>query len=91
MTLKRAVSISGSWRGRGARRLDPADGWMPFIRSGSVVQQRSFLEELLDLPYQLYALVCFFFATLFNVRPLPLAAAAWPSVLTSSALPCTSA
>jgi hypothetical protein len=51
---------------------------MPFIRGGSVVQQRSFLEELLDLPYQLYALICYFFATLFNVRPLPAAAfAAW--------------
>lgn len=65
---------------------------MPFIRDGSVVQQRSFLEELLDLPYQMYALICYFFATLFNVRPLPPAAAArsrcyMRCVLTCSALP----
>jgi len=43
---------------------------MVFLRNGSVVQQRSFLEELLNLPFQLYSFLCFFLATLFNVRRL---------------------
>lgn len=41
---------------------------MPFVSNGTVVQQRSFLQELLELPSQIYALICFFFATLFNAE-----------------------
>ena len=43
---------------------------MVFLRNGSVVQQRSFIEELLNLPFQIYALLRFFMATLFYVSSL---------------------
>eukprot|EP00315_Gephyrocapsa_oceanica_P013991 CAMPEP_0185360498 /NCGR_PEP_ID=MMETSP1364-20130426/9644_1 /TAXON_ID=38817 /ORGANISM="Gephyrocapsa oceanica, Strain RCC1303" /LENGTH=68 /DNA_ID=CAMNT_0027960759 /DNA_START=60 /DNA_END=263 /DNA_ORIENTATION=- len=39
---------------------------MPYLRNGQVIEQRSFMEELLNLPNQVYALIAFFFATLFN-------------------------
>ena len=44
---------------------------MVYLRGGQVQTSRSFVDELLNLPYALYAFVCFFFQTLIDVRRRP--------------------
>ena len=44
---------------------------MALIRGGQVVHQQSFLEELVSLPYRIYAFICFFVMTLIDVRHFP--------------------
>ena len=44
---------------------------MVSLRGGQVQTSRSFVDELLNLPYALYAFVCFFFQTLIDVRRRP--------------------
>ncbi|KAL1503390.1 hypothetical protein AB1Y20_011448 [Prymnesium parvum] len=41
---------------------------MVYLRAGSVVQQPSYLDELLSLPMRIYQFLLFFFTTLIDVR-----------------------
>ena len=44
---------------------------MVYLRSGTVVQQPTFFEEVLALPIRLYHFIVFFFMTLIDVRAAP--------------------
>ena len=58
-------------RQRGERRPSRHALRMVYLRGGQVQTSRSFVDELLNLPYALYAFVCFFFQTLIDVRRRP--------------------
>ena len=59
-------------RQRGERRPSRLHALrMVYLRGGQVQTSRSFVDELLNLPYALYAFVCFFFQTLIDVRRRP--------------------
>ena len=47
------------------------DHLMVYLRSGTVVQQPTFFEEVLALPIRLYHFIVFFFMTLIDVRAAP--------------------